>query len=290
MKKLQDLTLFDKFLFDETMDIPEAHEAALQIILGDDKLRLLTHTQTEKEFRTAPWLRSIRLDVFAMDQRERIYNTESQKEEKNDLVKRSRFYQALIDSSLLAPGDTNFNLIKDTCIIMITPFDLFGKGKYCYTFRTRCDEDPSLLLEDGAVRIFLNSHGTNPEEVSEELVEFLKYMESTDAFLAENSKNEKIKQIHKHVSQIKASEEMGVKYMQKWEERVLDREKGREEGLAEGREKGREEGLAEGREEGKAEGLIETAISMYKNGISKPLIAKVTGFSEEKIDKILKDA
>lgn len=93
-------------------------------------------------------------------------------------------------------------------------------------------------------------------------------MESTDAFLAENSKNEKIKQIHKHVSQIKANEEMGVRYMQKWEERVYDREKGRE--------------------EGKAEGLIETAISMYKNGISKPLIAKVTGFSEEKIDKILK--
>lgn len=144
-----------------------------------------------------------------------------------------------------------------------------GKEKYCYTFRTRCDEDPSLLLEDGTVRIFLNSHGTNPEEVSAELVEFLKYMESTDAFLAENSKNEKIKQIHKHVSQIKANEEMGVKYMQKWEERVYDREKGRE--------------------EGKAEGLIETAISMYKNGISKPLIAKVTGFSEEKIDKILKN-
>ena len=65
--------------------------------------------------------------------------------------------------------------------------------------------------------------------------------------------------------------------MQKWEERVLDRQKGRE------------EGLVEGREEGKAEGLIETAISMYKNGISKPLIAKVTGFSEEKIDKILKN-
>ena len=33
MTPLQDLTLLNKFLFDETMDIPEAHEAALQIIL-----------------------------------------------------------------------------------------------------------------------------------------------------------------------------------------------------------------------------------------------------------------
>ena len=29
MKPLRDLTLMDKFLFDQTMDIPEAHEAAL---------------------------------------------------------------------------------------------------------------------------------------------------------------------------------------------------------------------------------------------------------------------
>ena len=230
MKKLQELTLFDKFLFDETMDIPEAYEAVLQIIFGDDNLKLLTPAQTEKEIRTAPWLRSIRLDVYAIDQEKRIYNTEAQKAEKIDLVKRSRFYQSLIDSSLLEPGAINFNQMNDTCIIMITPFDLFGEGRYQYTFRSRCDENPALSMEDGAIRIFLNSHGKNPEEVSPELTEFLKYMESTDAALAENSANEKLKKIHKHVSQIKASEEMGVKYMQKWEEKVLDIEKGREEG------------------------------------------------------------
>ena len=232
MKKLQELTLFDKFLFDETMDIPEAHEAVLQIIFGDDNLKLLTPAQTEKEIRTAPWLRSIRLDVYAIDQEKRIYNTEAQKAEKKDLVKRSRFYQSLIDSSLLEPGEISFNQMNDTCIIMITPFDLFGEERYQYTFRSRCDENPALLMEDGAIRIFLNSHGKNPEEVSPELIELLKYMESTDAVLAENSANEKLKKIHKHVSQIKASEEIGVKYMQKWEEKVLDREEGRAEGRA----------------------------------------------------------
>lgn len=29
MKRLQDLTLLSKFLFDQTMDIPEAHEAII---------------------------------------------------------------------------------------------------------------------------------------------------------------------------------------------------------------------------------------------------------------------
>ena len=97
MKKLQELTLFDKFLFDETMDIPKAHEAVLQIIFGDDNLKLLTPAQTEKEIRTAPWLRSIRLDVYAIDQEKRIYNTEAQKAEKKDEIEEERrlFYVAL---------------------------------------------------------------------------------------------------------------------------------------------------------------------------------------------------
>ena len=58
MKTLQELTLFDRFLFNETMEIPEAHEAVLRIILGDEKLKLLSQVQTEKEMQTAPWLRS----------------------------------------------------------------------------------------------------------------------------------------------------------------------------------------------------------------------------------------
>ena len=36
--------------------------------------------------------------------------------------------------------------------------------------------------------------------------------------------------IHEHISKIKASEEMGVRYMQAWEERVKDREEGFENG------------------------------------------------------------
>lgn len=40
-KTLEELTLLDKFLFDETMDIPEAHEALLQIIFGTEKRILM---------------------------------------------------------------------------------------------------------------------------------------------------------------------------------------------------------------------------------------------------------
>ena len=233
MKQLKDLTLLDKFLFDETMDHPEAHEALLQIILGWEGLKLVPPSQTEKEFRTMPWLRSIRVDVYALDQSGTVYDTEMQAEHRTDLAKRSRYYQGLIDSSLLAPGTISFNKLNNTYIIMITPYDLFGESKYCYTFVPCCREDKSIELQDGAIRIFLNTKGTNDDEVSQELIDFLHYVENTDEKIAENSESERLKQIHACVSRIKASEEAGVKYMQKWEEKIIEREKA----LAEGEQK-----------------------------------------------------
>lgn len=53
-KTLKELTLLNKFLFDQTMDVPEAHEATLRIILGDSGLKLPNPVQTEKEIRIMP--------------------------------------------------------------------------------------------------------------------------------------------------------------------------------------------------------------------------------------------
>ncbi|MBQ8813273.1 MAG: Rpn family recombination-promoting nuclease/putative transposase [Lachnospiraceae bacterium] len=220
-KPLSELTLLDKFLFDETMDCPEAHQAALQIILGQEELKLLTESQTEKEVRTTPWLRSIRLDVYAIGDDGTVYDTEMQAGYRTDLPKRSRYYQGLIDASLLEPGVTDFNLLNGACVIMITPFDLFGQEKYRYTFRERCDEVNSLALNDGAVRIFLNTQGKNDSEVSKELVDFLHYIQCTDEEFANKTDSERIKKIHSCVSRIKASEKVGVKYMQRWEEEII---------------------------------------------------------------------
>jgi len=243
LKTLKDLTLLSKFLFDETMDMPQAHEAALRIIFGDQRLRLLSPAQTEKEIRTMPWLRSIRLDVFAIDEDLTVYDTEMQNEYRSDLAKRSRYYQGLIDSSLLEPGSADFNRLNAAYVIMITPFDLFGQGKYCYTFRPYCEEDRNILLNDGAVRIFLNTRGTNESEVSRELVDFLHYIEHTDEQSAMASGSENIRRIHECVKQIKSSEEMGVKYMQAWEEKLIERQKGMAEGESKGRLEGRMDAL-----------------------------------------------
>lgn len=57
---------------------------------------LLTKSETEKELRLSPAIRSIRMDVYTMDEEKNIYNAEMQQFWKSDLAKRSRYYQALI--------------------------------------------------------------------------------------------------------------------------------------------------------------------------------------------------
>ena len=93
-KPLSELTLMDRFLFDSTMEDRETLELVLSIIL-DEEIHLVDTAQTEKELRTAPWLRSIRLDIYSADEEGNVYNTEVQKKNTGNLVKRSRFYHAL---------------------------------------------------------------------------------------------------------------------------------------------------------------------------------------------------
>ena len=79
---------------------------------------------------------------------------EVQQKNTKDLPKRTRYYNGMIDLNMLHPGE-DYSQLKDAYVIMIMPFDLFGEGKYKYTFHMRCDEIPGLKLHDGATRIFL---------------------------------------------------------------------------------------------------------------------------------------
>ena len=124
-KSLKELNLLDKFLFDEAMDDPENVKTMLDIILSQNT-NLKHPPQTEKEQRTSIDNRQIRLDVYAIDEDDVIYEVEAQKENTHNLPKRSRLYQGIIDSKLLPPGVVDFNLLNEVLIVLIMPFDLFG--------------------------------------------------------------------------------------------------------------------------------------------------------------------
>lgn len=167
----------------------------------------------------------------------------------NEVMENREAYQAQLDVSLMEPGTVDFNRLNDSCFILIAPFDIFGRGLYRYTFEGMCKECPDLRLEDGAVRIFINTKGSNPEDFSQEFLDFMGYIRETTDRAARRTKSERIRLIHRRVKWIRTSERMGVKYMQAWEERILEREDARE----------------EGREEGMAQSLVKTVEAAMKN-------------------------
>ena len=268
-KPLKELNLTNRFLFDVVMEDPKTHQDVLSIIFGKE-ISMIVQNETEKEARLSPLIRSIRMDVFAVDDEQSVYNTEMQDERKNDLAKRSRYYQALIDTSLLEPGIPNYNALNTSYIIVIMSFDLFGYGKYRYTFLPQCQEVPELCLEDGSMRIFLSTEGKNDDEVSEELVDFLHYIKNSTDAVAEKSHSARIHRLHQRVCKVKASEKVGVRYMQAWEERYYDREEGRIEGRIEGLRQAKQELIA----------------NMRREGLSDELILRVTKLTKEELEKI----
>lgn len=240
-RTLKDLNLMDKFLFDEAMEDKDNMKTLLDIVLGQDT-HLKYPPQTEKEFRNSKENRQIRLDVYAIDEDDVVYDTEPQKQNTKNLPKRSRLYQGLIDSNLLPPGSIDFNALNTVIIIMIMPFDLFGYELYQYTFRMKCEEISELELEDGATRIFLNSHGKHPEFVNPELIELLEYMEKSTDIVAKKCESKRIHQMHERITKLKSSKEMEIKYMQKWEEKEIERQEAYAEGERVGEKRGRTEG------------------------------------------------
>ena len=274
---LKDLNLTDRFLFDEVLEDRGTYQDVLSIIFGRE-IPLLDQPQTEKELRVSPLIRSVRMDVFGMSEEQSIYNTEMQNTRKTDLAKRSRYYQSLIDTSLLEPGIPNYNILNQSYVIMIMTFDLFGYGKYVYTFENKCKEVPECSLGDGTAKIFLNTKGENADEVPDELIEFLDYVEHSTAETAGKVKSERVRRVHDRVCRVKLSEEVGVKYMQAWEEKYYEREEGRIEG--------RKEGRIEGREEGRIKILVTQVCKKLAKGMEAPDIADMLEEEESVIQNI----
>ena len=266
---LEELNLTDRFLFAEAMDEPEAYEAVVGILL-EDEIELLEHTQTEKELRVSPKLRAVRLDVVNMDKDGHIYFTEMQKTDTGNLLKRSRYYQAQLDVSLLGPGSKDFNRLNDSCMILVAPFDLFGYGLYRYTFVGQCLEVPGLTLQDGATRIFINTFGTNNESFSQEFLDFMEYINDTRDVVAARSESPRLRLIHSKVDKIRRSEKCGVKYMQRWEEI----------------EYARQDGHAAGYEEARNEGILREVIAVCKKLAKGKSIEQIADELEQERERI----
>ena len=253
--------LSDFALFLSVMKNKTAYESTLSIILDEPDLKL-TEVEVEQVVLNKSGKRAIRLDAWARDVSDRRFNTEMQNDtEADDVRRRARFYQGLLDTPVLKAGKTTrYKHLPSTVIIFITQEDIFGRDRAIYTFTEQCEEFSDLPLDDGTKKIFLNMTSKNGRP---ELISLLQYMKNTTIDNPEvKIKDKRIITLDEIVNEVKQSEE--------WEAVKMNI-------LEIGIEKGRQDGLQDGLKTGRAEGEAKL-VSMIRRKLKKGLNA--TAISE----------
>ena len=95
-----------------------------------------------------------------------------------ELPKRSRYYQNIIDLKLIEKGQS-YDILKTSYVIFICTFDFFEKNRSIYEFENICVDDSDIKLNDGTHKIFLNTKG-NRDGISEELQMLLDYFDGRE--------------------------------------------------------------------------------------------------------------
>jgi predicted transposase/invertase (TIGR01784 family) len=275
IKTLKELNLEDDFLFAKVMRDESICKEFLEKLL-EINIKELKIIEEQKVIDLDPQSKSVRLDIYVKDENETVYNIEMQRGSNKNLPKRLRYYQGNIDMDLIQRGDNYIDLVK-SYVIFICTFDLFKKGRHKYTFETICKEDTSIKLEDDAYKIILNTKGIL-NDMSEELIDFLEYVDNSDDETANHSSGTLSKNIHKKVLEIKNNPKMEVEYMT-----ILERDRlNREEGIQIGLKQGLSQGLTQGKLVGRREAFIEMAKSLI-GVLPIDVIAKKTGLTEEEV-------
>ena len=260
-QKWHDATIQDNFIFSKTLELfPDICKKIIEQILNI-RIKKISYPEREKVIESRTDSKGIRLDVYVEDNENRSFDLEMQIANSDNISKRMRYYQGLIDGDKLKHGQ-HYSSLGESYIIFICPFDRFKKGRHIYTFRERCDEDNSLTLNDGAVKIFLSTKGTI-SDVSQEIKNFLNYVDKNviaDAF---------IKKIDEAVQVVKSNQKARKEFMT-YQMALL-------------------ESKMDGEERGRAEERNSIALNMIRKGLSLEDIHEITTLSIEKIKELAKN-
>jgi len=177
--------------------------------------------------------KSVRLDVYVEDNKNIIYNAEMQNREMDNnteqLPKRSRYYQGMIDLNLIEKGML-YEALNNSYVIFICTFDPFGLDRYQYTFQNICIEEKELLLNDEAIKVFFNTKG-NMKDAPEELRKLLQYIET------KQPDNELTRKLDAEVERAKKSETWRREYMKEIVDRMDIKQAGVQEGIKQGEQR-----------------------------------------------------
>ena len=203
IKKFEDLTLQDDFMFCKVMQNEGLCKTLIEMILSDT-IGKITYISIQHNLKNYEQAKSVRFDVLVQTENGKFYDVEMQVSNERNIPKRMRFYQAAIDISCLDKGNS-YNNLNDSFIIFICTFDAIGKNMSVYTFENICIEDKNISLQDGTKKVIINSEAFKDTE-NKALKEFLEYLKTGKA------KNEFTKEIEAMIQTIKNNEQARQEY------------------------------------------------------------------------------
>lgn len=97
----------------------------------------------------------MRLDILAVDEADRVYNIEVQRNDKGAGVKRARYNSSLLDANVTEPGD-EYEKLNETYVIFITEHDVLGDGHPIYHIDRTVRETGALFGDESHI-LYVNA-------------------------------------------------------------------------------------------------------------------------------------
>ena len=153
LQRLRGLRLLDDDFMNKVFEDKACAEFLLQIILQRTDLRVQrAHGQHDIKNLQG---RSVRLDILAVDETDRVYNIEVQRSDKGAGVKRARYNSSLIDANVTEPGD-EYEKLNETYVIFITEHDVLGDGHPIYHIDRTVRETGALFGDESHI-LYVNA-------------------------------------------------------------------------------------------------------------------------------------
>ena len=174
IKKYSELRFVDDFLFCKILSTnPRLCKELLEMILGI-RISRVEVSESQKTLKQTYDGKGVRFDVYVEDNKNTVFDIEMQTTLKDDIPKRTRYYQGMLDLNLIEQG-SKYSKLKKTYIIFICLSDPFKKNLPVYTFRNICEQDRETELGDEAVKVIVNASG-NRTGLTNDMCDFLDYL------------------------------------------------------------------------------------------------------------------
>lgn len=164
------LTLFDDDLMSRVFDKNIAATELLLRIIFKRPIKV-KKVQGQEEIRGSVVNgRTIRLDIFAVEENGDEIDVEVQGNSKGADVKRARYHSSMMDSRMLKKGQ-DFSEIKNSYVIFIYRHDKFGLGLPVYHIKRTVTESGE-AFGDGSEIIYVNGAYTGDDAISRLVADF----------------------------------------------------------------------------------------------------------------------